>query len=195
MLGGRGEVQYRDEMIPVRRGDFMYFAPGVKHGAANGLGEPLRIMVMGYHVPKGVVREAPPKLPIANRDQAEKEVVGAHPPSTLYQRLLGSTSSKVHILAVAEVLEGMFIMEIAPGGTNHPHHHYRHEEIYFLLDGHGDMVAGGGMDGVEGRHPAGPGDAYFYRVNATVGFRADSAPNAGKAHILAVRSLFPGARR
>ena len=81
-------------------------------------------------------------------------------------------------------------MEFEPGGTNFPHHHDSAEEIYLVLDGSGDMVAGGGMDGVEGRHPARAGDAYFFRLNCTVGFYAskDSAP---KARILAVRSRYP----
>ena len=83
------------------------------------------------------------------------------------------------------------MMEIAPGGTNFPHHHEREEEIYLLLDGTGDMVAGGGMDGGEGRHPAKPGDAYFIRLNGTVGFYNSNATGAPNAHILAVRSLFP----
>ena len=54
------------------------------------------------------------------------------------------------------------------------------------------MVAGGGAGGVEGRHPTKAGDAYFYRLNATVGFYSDPSPSAGKARILAVRSLYPG---
>ena len=78
-----------------------------------------------------------------------------------------------------------------PGGTNHPHHHPTEEEVYLLLEGSGEMVAGGGVDGVEGRRPATPGDAFFYRLNATVGFYADPSPNAGKARILAVRSRYP----
>jgi mannose-6-phosphate isomerase-like protein (cupin superfamily) len=42
-------------------------------------------------------------------------------------------------------------MDFAPGGTNIPHHHDNAEEIHYVLRGHGDMVAGGGMDGNEGR--------------------------------------------
>jgi mannose-6-phosphate isomerase-like protein (cupin superfamily) len=193
VLEGRGEVHYQGFWRPIRQGDYMYFAPGAEHGARNNAQGPLRIMVMGYHIPMRAKVAIPGELPITNRDRAKKQVVGQHPPSTLYQRLLGSTGSKVHLLRAAHVLEGLFIMEFAPGGTNHPHHHYRHEEIYFVLDGHGDIVAGGGTDGVEGRRPAGPGDAYFYRANATVGFYADDTPGAPKAHILAARSLFPAA--
>jgi hypothetical protein len=50
------------------------------------------------------------------------------------------------------------------------------------------MAAGGGMDGVEGLHPAKAGDAYFFRPNCTVGFYNGKA---GIAHILAVRSWVP----
>jgi mannose-6-phosphate isomerase-like protein (cupin superfamily) len=82
-------------------------------------------------------------------------------------------------------------MEFEPGGTNFPHHHDAEEEIYVLLDGQGDMVAGSGTNGLEARFPATPGDTYFFRLNCTVGFyNGAKAP----AHILAVRSLFPRRR-
>jgi hypothetical protein len=48
------------------------------------------------------------------------------------------------------------------------------------------------MDGVEGRHASKPGDAYFFRLNCTVGFY--NVPDA-KARILAVRSRYPFSRR
>ena len=80
-------------------------------------------------------------------------------------------------------------MEIDPSGTNFPHHHPGMEEIYLVMDGHGDQVAGEGPDGVAARHPAKPGDAYFYRMNATVGYY--SAPGV-KSRILCVRSFNPG---
>jgi hypothetical protein len=52
------------------------------------------------------------------------------------------------------------------------------------------MAAGGGMDGVEGLHPAKSGDAYYFRPNCTVGFYNQNRPGA-KAHILAVRVFVP----
>jgi mannose-6-phosphate isomerase-like protein (cupin superfamily) len=81
-------------------------------------------------------------------------------------------------------------MDFAPGGTNFPHHHETAEEIYLVVDGEGEMVAGGGVDGIEGRHAAKPGDAYFFRQNCTVGFYNQDKAGA-KAHILAVRSKVP----
>jgi mannose-6-phosphate isomerase-like protein (cupin superfamily) len=78
-------------------------------------------------------------------------------------------------------------MDFAPGGTNFPHHHEAAEEIYLVMDGEGEMVAGGGTDGIEGRHPAKAGDAYYFRPNCTVGFYNQNKPGA-KAHILAIRS-------
>ena len=101
------------------------------------------------------------------------------------QRLTRSTRDKI---AAGHVLTSLFIMEITPGGTNFPHHHDREEEIYLLLEGTGDMVAGGGTNGVEGRYPSKPGDAYFFRLNSTVGFYNTGAT---KARVLAVRSLYP----
>ena len=116
--------------------------------------------------------------------------MSGHPDSVLYQLLIGDKNSKRDKIAAGEVLTSLFIMEFEPGGTNFPHHHEKAEEIYLVLDGAGDMVAGGGTDGVEGRHPARAGDAYFFRLNCTVGFYASKLPGP-KARILAVRSRYP----
>ena len=86
-------------------------------------------------------------------------------------------------------------MDFAPGGTNIPHHHETEEEIYYILRGKGEMVAGGGADGNEGRYPAAEGDAYFIRLNATVGFYSGAQPGGPHDLVLAVRSKFPFPRR
>jgi mannose-6-phosphate isomerase-like protein (cupin superfamily) len=104
---------------------------------------------------------------------------------------MGSADSKRDKIAAARILTSLFVMEFDVGGTNFPHHHDREEEIYLVLNGHGDMVAGGGMDGIEGRHPVKTGDAYFFRLNCTVGFYSGGVPGEPKARILAVRSLYP----
>jgi mannose-6-phosphate isomerase-like protein (cupin superfamily) len=192
VLEGRGVLQYGPDEHPLEAEDFLYLPPGVEHGISNPQGAPLRILVMGYHIPKNTKITTPAKLLIANTRLAKKQTVGGHPSSTLYQLLVGDVNSKRDVIAAGHVLTSLFLMDIVPGGTNQPHHHAREEEIYLLLEGKGDMVAGGGIDGIEGRHPATPGDAYFIRLNATVGFYADDSPGAGHARILAVRSLYPG---
>jgi mannose-6-phosphate isomerase-like protein (cupin superfamily) len=85
----------------------------------------------------------------------------------------------------------LFLMDFAPGGTNIPHHHDMEEEIYYILRGSGEMVAGGGADGNEGRYPARAGDAFFIRLNATVGFYSGARPGGEHDLILAVRSRYP----
>jgi mannose-6-phosphate isomerase-like protein (cupin superfamily) len=191
VLEGKGILLYGEEEVPIREEDFVYLPPGVDHGVANSSNQALRLIVMGFHMPKDKESGTPIWPLMANASQARKQVVGNHPPSTLFQLLMGATSSKRDLIAAGHLLTSLFIMEFSPGGTNHPHHHPNEEEIYLVLDGEGEMVAGGGMNGVEGRHPAKPGDAYFFRLNCTVGFYADSDPAAPKARILAVRSLYP----
>jgi mannose-6-phosphate isomerase-like protein (cupin superfamily) len=191
VLEGAGELLYGEESVPIKRHDFMYLPPGVRHGLRNPSNQPIRLVVMGFRIPPGPGAAPPAKLLMANIDEVKLEVVGGHPPSTLYQLLMGDTRSTRDKLAAARVLTSLFIMEFAPGGTNFPHHHETEEEIYLVLNGYGEMVAGGGMDGIEGRHPAKTGDAYFFRLNCTVGFYAGNKPGEEKARILAVRSLFP----
>jgi mannose-6-phosphate isomerase-like protein (cupin superfamily) len=190
ILEGSGVLSYGAEKVPVRRNDFMYLPAGIRHGISNPADMPCRVIVMGFRIPGGKPGPAR-KLLRANIDEVGKQTVQGHPPSVLYQLLMGDTKSTRDKIAAGQRLTSLFIMEFAPGGTNFPHHHETEEEIYLVLGGHGEMVAGGGMDGIEGRHPAKAGDAYFFRLNCTVGFYNSNDPGA-KTRILAVRSLFPG---
>jgi mannose-6-phosphate isomerase-like protein (cupin superfamily) len=190
VLDGSGVLSYGNENVPVHKYDYVYLPPGITHGVRNSSGQPLRLIVMGFKIPSSTTVTVPVKLQMANINEVKKQTVGSHPPSVLYQLLLGDRKSTRDRIAAGHVVTSLFIMEFAPGGTNFPHHHETEEEIYLVLDGHGEMVAGGGIDGIEGRHPAGAGDAYFFRLNCTVGFYNSNEPGA-KARILAVRSLFP----
>lgn len=81
-------------------------------------------------------------------------------------------------------------MESVPGGVNFPYHHDNEEEIYLLLSGSGEMVAGGRVYGTENRVAARPGDAFFFRLDCAVGFYGAST-SGNRAVILTVRSLHP----
>ena len=188
-LEGRGSAAYGSDRVALGKEDYLYLPATVRHGLKNGGTAPLKVVVMGFRT-KGFPQAALPPKPLkANIEDVPTQRVGGHPASALYRLLMGDADSKRDRIAAGRVLTSLFLMEIAPGGTNFPHHHEREEEIYLVLDGHGDMVAGGGLDGVEGRHAAKTGDAYFFRLNCTVGYY--SAPGV-KSRILAVRSWYPG---
>ncbi len=195
VLDGSGVIRYNGSEHPLRRNDFYYIAPGNPNQIRNDSKGQLRILVMGFRTKGDPAVPAPASLQIANIDDVPLQVVGGHPPSTKYRLLMGDRKSTRDRIAAGEILTSLFIMEFEPGGTNFPHHHETEEEIYLVLEGSGDMVAGGGADGVEGRRPAKTGDAYAFRLNCTVGFYNAGPPNTAKARILAVRSLFPSRRR
>ena len=186
VMEGSGTLHYGSETAPVQKHDFLYLPAGVEHALANTGGSPLRFFLMGFRIPENT--PPPPKLMIANWDDIPRQQVGGHPDSVVYQLMMGDVTSRRDRLAAAHLLTSLYVMEFQPGGTNFPHHHDSEEEIYVLLDGTGDMVAGSGMDGIAARFPAEPGDAYFFRLNCTVGFYN---AKAGPAHILAVRSIYP----
>lgn len=196
VLEGTGKIEYAGKSYPLKPNDFMYLAPGVEYSTMTTSAGALRIVVIGYHVPEGSASaDAAATLQIRNASEAEKQVLSGHPASTKYLLLMGGEDSKRDLIAAGQVLASLFIMEFDAGGTNHPHHHVTEEEVYLLLDGDGEMVAGGGADGIEGRHPASSGDAYFYRANCTVGFYASTALGQKKARILATRSTYPGMKK
>jgi mannose-6-phosphate isomerase-like protein (cupin superfamily) len=191
ILAGTATLHYSGQAYSMRANDFTYIAPGVKQSIENNSGQPLRVLVMGFKVPSRVAISAPAHQPkIVNMDDVKEETVDGHPNSVLYKLLAGPRTGKRDAIDEAYVVVSLFLMDFSPGGTNFPHHHEVAEEIYLVLDGEGEMVAGGGMDGVEGRHPAKTGDAYYFRQNCTVGFYNQNKPGA-KAHILAVRSKVP----
>jgi len=194
ILEGSGMLLYEDQKVAVKKDDFLYLPVGVKHGMSNASNQPVRLLVMGFKIPAGTKVAPTPKLMLANAADVPLVPVQGHGPTSLFKLLMGTTESRRDKLAAASQMVSLFIMDFASGGTNIPHHHDMEEEIYYILRGHGDMVAGGGADGNEGRYPAREGDTFFIRLNATVGFYSGSQ---GGDHdlVLAVRSRFPFQRR
>ncbi|MGC1373141.1 MAG: cupin domain-containing protein, partial [Candidatus Sulfotelmatobacter sp.] len=191
VLKGKGYLHYGAQTYAMRANDFTYLPPGVKHSIGNSSDREMQVLIMGFKIPSSISIGAPASEPkIVNMDDVKEENVEGHPTSVLYKLLLGPRTGTRDALDEAYVVTSFFWMDFAPGGTNFPHHHETAEEIYLVLQGEGVMVAGGGMDGIEGRHPAKAGDAYYFRQNCTVGFYNQNKPGA-KAYILAVRSQVP----
>jgi len=192
ILEGSGVLLYDGQEYPVKKNDFGYLPVGIRHGMANHSSAPVHLLVMGFRIPAGVKAPVPVAAQIANADDVKLVELESHGPSALFKLLMGTTASTRDKLSAASQMVSLFIMDFAPGGTNIPHHHDNAEEIYYVLRGNGDMVAGGGESGNEGRYPARQGDAYFIRLNTTVGFYAAQAP-PGEPHalVLAVRSMYP----
>jgi mannose-6-phosphate isomerase-like protein (cupin superfamily) len=189
VLDGSGSVKYADDTVSLKAEDYLYIPSTIRHAASNPSTKPLTVLMMGFHTKGFEPTQLPPHPLHANIEDVPTNFVSGHPSSSLFRLLMGDVDSKRDRIAAGRVLTSLFLMEIAPGGTNFPHHHEREEEIYLVLSGHGVMAAGGGMDGIAGRHPSKAGDAYFFRLNCTVGYY--SAPNV-KSRILAVRSWYPG---
>jgi quercetin dioxygenase-like cupin family protein len=128
---------------------------------------------------------------VANADDVPLQEVGSHGPTTLFKLLMGTTQSKRDRLAAAQQLNSLFIMDFAEDGTNKPHRHRKEEEIYYVLRGEGEMVAGSGPDGEEMRHPAVKGDVFFYPPGTLVGFYSGDQAGEERDLIIAARSKYP----
>jgi len=189
VLDGTGDAKYGNENVALKKEDYVYFPATVAHKLKNSSTAPLRVVVMGFRTKEFQRTSVPAHALKANIEDVRIQPVSGHPSSALYRLLLGDIDSKRDRIAAGRAITSLFVMEIAPGGTNFPHHHEREEEIYLVLEGRGSMVAGGGMDGVEGKHAAQTGDAYFFRLNCTVGYYSEPGV---KSRILAVRSWYPG---
>jgi len=187
---GGGLLRYAEESHPLKQNDFTYIPPSVSHAISNPSDQPLRLVLATVKLLPGTPVAQPAKLAVANLDELKEQTVEGHPRSVLYKLLIGPRVTSRDRINAAYNVADFFLMDFAPGGTNFPHHHENAEEIYLVLDGQGKIAAGGGMDGIEGLHPAKAGDAYFFRQNCTVGFYNQNVPNA-KAHILAVRAYVP----
>jgi mannose-6-phosphate isomerase-like protein (cupin superfamily) len=193
VIAGEGVLSSAGTRTTLKAHDFMYLPAGVEYKLSGVSGNSLSAILIGFRLPAGVSVEPTSKPLIANYDEVKLQQVGNHPPSTLYRLMMGDRKSTRDRISSAHVLTSLFLMEFAPGGTNIPHHHDREEEIYLVLQGRGEMVAGGGVTGVENRLPVSKDDAFFFRLNCTVGFYSAQDPE-NKAIILAVRSLYPFSR-
>jgi mannose-6-phosphate isomerase-like protein (cupin superfamily) len=189
VLKGAGEAAYGAEKVALKTEDFLYLPATVQHGLANPTAAPMKVVIMGFHTKGFPSGPLPPHALKDNIENVPIESVGGHPDSSHFRLLTGDAPQTRNRFNVGYVVTSLFLMEIDPSGTNFPHHHADMEEIYLLIDGHGEQVAGAGADGIAARRPAKPGDAYFYRMNATVGYY--SAPGV-KSRILCVRSFDPG---
>ena len=190
VLNGQGNLQYGDQTHSLAQNDFAYVPPTLRHSLANGSSRPLQIVLITVRIPQGTPISAPTKPEIANLSELKEQTVEGHPNSVLYKLLIGPHTASRDRINASYTVADFFLMDFAPGGTNFPHHHETAEEIYLILDGEGQIAAGGGMNGIEGLHAAKAGDAYYFRPNCTVGFYNQKA-SAAKAHILAVRAFVP----
>jgi mannose-6-phosphate isomerase-like protein (cupin superfamily) len=187
---GNGVLHYGNDSHALAPNDFMYLPPTVKHNITNSSDQPLRMVIVTARIAPDISISQPDTFAVANLSELKEQTVEGHPASVQYKLLIGPrTAARDRINATYSVAD-FFLMDFVPGGTNFPHHHETAEEIYLVLDGEGKMAAGGGMDGVEGLHPAKAGDAYYFRQNCTVGFYNQNKTGA-KAHILAVRAFVP----
>lgn len=187
VLGGTGQLLYGDQKVPLRANDFVYLPVNVKHGIANPSSAPIQVMVMGFHIPGDMEIKPTPKLMMANIDDVA--IQPTHGPGSKFKLLVGDKGSSRDKLAAAHIITSLYTIEFDPGIDNFPHHHDQEEEIYYILKGTGEMATGAGPDGAGNRYPVKAGDAYFFRVNATVGFyRSKDGENPV---ILAVRSRYP----
>ncbi|HVN79802.1 MAG TPA: cupin domain-containing protein [Terriglobia bacterium] len=190
ILEGSCVLINRDGEVSLRKDDFLYLPPDIHYKLSVSSGSPCHFLVAGFRIPAGTVTPFSTKVLRANLEEVPKQTVAGHPPTVLYQLMIGDVKSTRDRIAAGHVLTSLYIMEFAPGGTNSPHHHETEEEFYLVLEGNGEMVAGGGLTGIEGRYPVKAGDAYFFRLNCTVGFYNNDDP-VKKSRILGIRSLFP----
>ena len=188
---GKGTLIYGREEAPLRKNDFLYVPAGVRHGVANNTKEPIKVLVMGYQLPNGINYEPNMALEIANADDVELQVLGSHGPTTQYKLLMGDTTSTRDRLASASQMKSLFIMDFSPHGTNNPHRHATQEEVYFVLQGSGYMVAGLDQYGNVERHPSQVGDAFYWAAGTEVGFYSLNKEGEEHSIILAIRSDDP----
>jgi len=191
ILEGRGALIYGEQRVPVKKDDFMYLPINVPHGIANETNSPVRVIVMGFKIPPGKQVATTPQLMLSNSADVELQVLGQHGPTTKFKLLMGTRQSTRDRLAAASEMTSLFIMEFLPGGTNIPHSHPREEEIYLLMRGKGEIVAGVTPAGEDARYPAAAGDVFFFGPNTRVGYYSGAKEGDPPDVILAVRSMLP----
>ena len=191
VTSGKGTLIYDREEAPLRENDFLYIPSGVRHGISNSSSASIKVLFMGYSIPDSADYKPKKDLQIANADEVRLQVLGSHGPTTQYKLLMGDTTSTRDRLAAASQMKSLFIMDFAPHGTNNPHRHAVQEEVYFVLQGSGYMVAGLDQYGNVERHPSQVGDAFYWAAGTEVGFYSLNKEGEEHSIILAIRSDDP----
>jgi mannose-6-phosphate isomerase-like protein (cupin superfamily) len=191
ILAGSGVLRYGHENVPIKQDDFVYLPVGVKHRISNQSKKLLRLLFMGFKIHEEVEVTPTPKRMMANADNVPPQVLASHGPTTQFKLLMGTTKSKRDKLAAAQQINSFFLMDFATGGTNIPHRHKKEEEIYYVLRGHGDMVAGSSATKKEIRYPSKQGDAFYFASGTLIGFYSGMEEGEQHAQILAVRWPVP----
>jgi len=194
ILAGSGTVHYGPDKVPAKQNDFVYLPVGIEYGVSNQSQEPLRLLVMTFKIPESIEAPATPKVMMASADEVRLQTLPSHGPTTQFKLLMGTTQSKRDKLAVAQQINSLFLMDFAAGGTNIPHRHAKEEEIYYVLRGYGDMVAGADAAKKEMRYPSKQGDAFYFARNTLIGFYSGGKEGEDHAQILAVRWPVPASK-
>jgi len=194
VLEGEGILHHGDQDVAIRKNDFFYVPINIEHGFSTQAQSTLNIIVMGYEVPEEVEVDQTATIELASADEVAFQTLEQlnHGPTSRFQLLLGTTQSTRDRLATAYQVNSLFVIDFDHGGTNIPHRHKKEEEIYFVLQGSGDMVAGETPEGEPKRYPVKAGDAFFFSRNCLVGFYSGTQEGEEHARILAVRSKYPG---
>ncbi len=190
VLEGSGRLLYNGNTDSITKDDFFYVPIHTNHGFASE--DELVVLVMGYPIPEDVSVDNA-KVQIANANQVEFQTLEQlnHGVTSRFRLLLGTTESTRDRLAVAYQINSLFVIDFDPAGTNVPHRHPEEEEIYFVLQGTGDMVAGETPKGKPKKHAAREGDAFYFSRNCLVGFYSTKNAKNPRARILAIRSKVP----
>jgi mannose-6-phosphate isomerase-like protein (cupin superfamily) len=191
ILDGTGILSFDKEEMPVGKNDFIYLPAGVQSMFLNPRESPMSVFVMGFKIQPGNKVKPATRMMIANADEVPFQVLSGHGPTTTFQLLMGTTGSTRDKLSATCQVTSLFVMDFAPGGTNIPHRHNTEEEIYFILRGQGDIVAGETTDGKEALHPSKKGDAYFFSPRTLIGFYSGNKAEEEHSRILAVRFTYP----
>lgn len=193
VLDGTGMLRYGEQEMPISKNDFFYVPIHTRHGFSNPREAPLNIMVMGYEIPDATEVEPNQQVQFASADQVGFQTLeqNNHGPTSRFRLLLGTTRSRRDRLAAAYQILSLFVIDFDRGGTNIPHRHENAEEIYFVLQGHGEMVAGQTPEGEPRRFSVEAGEAYFFSRNSLVGFYSGTRQGEEHARILAIRSKYP----
>ncbi len=192
VLSGTGMLHYENRDVPISKNDFFYVPIGTKHGFSNPREDTLKVLVIGVSIPADTIVKPTTELKIASANNLAFQALSkSHGETSKYQLLMGTTRSIRDRLASANQISSLFVIDFAPGGTNIPHKHKDDEEIYFMLEGSGEMVSGETPEGKEMRYPTKEGDTFLYLPNTLVGFYSPAKPEAEHTRILAIRVKSP----
>jgi len=95
VLEGSGSVRYGNEVVPLKKEDYLYIPATIPNVLSNPSEVPLTMVVIGFHTKGFEKTQLPPQPLKANIEDVPTQTVSGHPAAARFRLLMGMSTASV----------------------------------------------------------------------------------------------------